>query len=445
MHKYLLLLICRLPVRSPSLLFINRVYPPDRGATGRCLYDVATRLTAIGWHVTILADGSNPLPAPSVSETITQIRVRSGAHPATWPDTPAAMGKIRLARAGRTMVPHPGLYGYLGSFARLLARGLTLPRHDIVITLTDPPLLALLGLILAARMDAQTVHWCHDLYPHLFPVLGLRFPPLLYNGLHSLAASALRRTDRVVAIGACMAERLCAMGVSPERLCLQENWPDPRIAPTASTSAAVTAWRHTQGLEGRFIVAYAGTFGLAHPLDAILVAAARLITTHPQLLFVLIGDGRQYAALTQNVRERNLTNIRLLPFQPAPLLSACLGAADLHLACMNPAALGLLVPSKVAGALAAGRPCLFLGPPDSAAARLITAQGAGAVLSPDDGDTLAAHIAAIADHPPFWQHLCQRASATPLATAETAAATFSTLLHALLAQRTPMRYVQELQ
>lgn len=350
---------------QPSILFINRVFPPDHGATGRILADLAERVAAAGWRVTVLADGSEA--ADSIS--------RRG---------------VRVVRTGGGAV-RPRARGYLAALARLVVRGLALPRHDVVVTMTDPPLLALAGPPLAAR-HGTVLHWCHDLYPALLPVLGLRLPAPLAGALEAATGWALRRHGAVVAIGRCMAGRLGAAGVERQRLSVVPNWADPRIRPLPRDGNPL---RRDLGLGERFTVAYAGNMGLFHPMDGVLDAAAAL----PEVAFLLVGEGRGRDAAAAAVRARGLANVRLLPFQPAGRLSETLAAADLHLASMEPRAEGMLIPCKVAGVLAAGRPCLFLGPAGCEAARRVVEQGCGVVLDPRDGGGLAAAIRGYAADP----------------------------------------------
>ena len=148
------------------------------------------------------------------------------------------------------------------------------------------------------------------------------------------------------------------------------------------------------------------------------------------MAFLLVGDGRGHAAVA-NAAER-LPNIHLLPFQPAARLADTLAAADLHVAAMDPRAEGLLVPCKVASALTAGRPCLFLGPPGSEAARLLAEQRCGAVLDPTDAVGLAATIRAYAADPARCAGEGARALAASAAwNADAAAARFLALAAAV--------------
>jgi colanic acid biosynthesis glycosyl transferase WcaI len=377
-------------VHQPSILFINRVFPPDRGATGRCLADLASRFAERGWRVTVLAGGGAPLPhdPPGLVQGLTVVR----AGP---PGGGATTGSI----------------DYVLAFGRLLVAALRLPRHDVVVTMTDPPLLAVIGPILRAFRSCGLIHWPHDLYPDLFPIIGVKPPRQVLTALDMVAGAALRRYDSVIAIGDCMARRILGKGVMSERVEVVPNWADPTIRPVPR---AVNRIRRELGLGDRFTVAYSGNFGLAHPFGALIDAATTLAHQAPEIQFLLIGEGRGLARVRREIEDRALPNLRLLPWQPADRLAESLGAADLHLASMDERAEGMLVPSKVAGALAAGRPCLLLGSPGSAAAYLIVDHGCGSVLPPGDGQGLARAIMVHATDPHFHDKACARASEAAL-------------------------------
>ena len=368
----------------------------------------------MGWRVTVVADGHGPSEAPP-GVTVR----RTGGGPA---DPRKPTGDARLT-----------VRGYLAAAARLIQRALRLPRHDVVVTMTDPPLLACAGPLIATRHGAAAIHWSQDVFPALLPVLGVRPPEPLMRMVERASVRALRRHDAVVAIGRCMARHLAATGVPAERITVLPNWPDPRIRPVPR---AGNPFRLEHGLGDRFTVAYSGNMGLAHPMDAVLDAAALLARCEPGIEFLLIGEGRRRAAVAEAAERRGLTNIRLLPIQPPDRLGESLSAADLHLATMDGRAEGLLVPSKVAGVLAAGRPCLFLGPAGSDAAAML--EGCGQRLAPDDAAGLTAAVRRYAHDPALCAEEGARALTVAAAwDAAAAAQRFAALAEAL--RRTALR------
>lgn len=358
--------------RPSSLLFINRVFPPAPGATGEMLYELTAELAQRGWSVTVLTAGYQDSPAHEVTADGVEVhRVGGGL-----------ISRRSLARRALS-------YGLL--YPALLWKALRLPRHDVVITKTDPPLLLTLTPIIRAIKQCRAVHWAQDLYPEVAEALGVIEPQSpLSRVMLAASVGAMERHDRVVAIGRCMQDRLLERGVAPGRLEVVPNWPLGAVQPVERED---NPFRITNGLDNRFVVMYSGNMGMAHPFEAVLDAAELLRASHPSVLFLLVGDGARRASIEKSVKDRRLTNVALLPFQPKELLSMSLGAADLHLVVMEAEALGYVVPSKIYGALAAGRPCVFIGPRESEAARLILEHACGDVVDEPRGDVLAAKIA----------------------------------------------------
>ena len=386
---------------QPRILFINRVYPPDGGATGRLLADLSHWMADAGWCVTVLATGAR--------------------------ETEDTNGHVRVVRA-----VVPGGRGVLATFAQLRAlrrRARGLPPADLIVTMTDPPLLALLGPGLRCR-GAALLHWCHDLYPDLLAALGVSVPPAAERLLSAMTVRALARHDEVIAIGTAMAARLADRGASARTIEVIANWADPAIRPDPT---AVADFRHVHGFEGRIVVMYAGNFGRLYGFAGLLDAAAVLADRRPDVLFALVGGGARLAETRAGATRRGLPNIRFLPHQPRERLAACLGAADLHLAMMPEAALGLMEPCKVTGVLAAGRPCVFVGPARSDAGQLIAKSGAGDVVDPSDLGALVRTIESLADQPDRRIAMAGRALATSaLYRLETAAPKFEAVARQLL-------------
>jgi colanic acid biosynthesis glycosyl transferase WcaI len=353
----------------PSILFLNRVCPPDEGATGQLLSELASALAREGWEVTVVASRpSRQIPASEMQDGVRFERVN------TLPFTRSSHWRRALC--------------YVALYPALLWRALCLPRADLVVVLTDPPLLIGFGPLLGWLKNSRLIHWAQDLYPELAEETGLlKRNGFLAGALRGLSNWGLRRCDRVIAVGRCMRTRLQGRGLDPAGLRVIPNWSlQPGSWPSANDQAT---FRKEQGVDDRFVVMYSGNFGLAHPFAAILEAAQALAVSDPKVVFLLAGRGPRRAWVEEQIRVRRLENVRLLPWQPKEKLYACLGAADLHLATMHSELAGLVVPSKVYGILAAGRPCVFLGPDECEGARLIAENECGTVLENATGAGLA--------------------------------------------------------
>ena len=352
-----------------SILFLNRVYPPSSGATGQLLADLGARLVGQGWKVTVVTGQSDN--TESISECQGGVRVERVRG---LPFTRRAHWKRALS--------------YLFLYPALLWRALRLPTHDVIVTMTDPPLQCMLGPVLKKIKGGRLIHWAQDIYPELAEELGvLNRGGWLARALRKTSTWALRRHEHIIAVGQCMKEKLIERGLDPDAISVIPNW-GHAPAPADDFQNGL-AFRRQHGLKNSFVVMYSGNLGLAHPMEAIFAAAKKVNGEFPEIVFVMIGDGPKMSLLKSRVEKAGLGNVRFLPPRQRGQLAECLAAADVHLACMHTHLLGLVVPSKVYGVLATGRPCLFLGPEQSEVARLIRRHRCGAVLDPDDNKGLA--------------------------------------------------------
>ena len=167
------------------------------------------------------------------------------------------------------------------------------------------------------------------------------------------------------------------------------NWADgDAIAPIApETNALRSEWN----LSGKFVLMYSGNMGRAHEFETIL-GAAQLLQDRSEIQFLFVGGGHYRDWLETEARARKLPNVRFQAYQPRERLAESLGVADVHLICLRPELEGLIVPSKIYGALAAGRPTLNVGDPSGEIGAMLHASRAGFSVTTGDSASLARHI-----------------------------------------------------
>lgn len=380
---------------KPSVIFFNRVYPPVRGASGRVLRDLARGFARDGWEVTVVTTG------PEAGD----------AH-----DGPIRIKRLKSPRKAKSLM------AYFWVWLRLFGAGLREKKHDLVVTLTDPPLLVVAGSMIARIKGARHVHWCHDLFPDLLPALGLSISRPMMKIFKSLSRGAMKRCDKVVVIGRCMAEKLKEEGLVPGRIAVIPNWPDKELLnggrahnTNGKADGQAVAGAPVEGarpfdelLKGdetpKFRVLYSGNLGRAHPFDIVIDAAEILQKNHDDIEFVFVGDGPNFDRLSSERDKRGLENIRFLPYQPASRLREMMESGDVHLISMTEKASGLLVPCKLYAAFAVKRPCIFIGPAGSEAAQAITDFKAGTVVAQDDAEKLAETIRTYRSSREVWMN-----------------------------------------
>ena len=366
-------------MRRPSILFINRVYPPVRGATGRVLRDLARSFAREGWQVTVITTG--PKPAKERDGGVRIIRLRGPEKPGN-------------------------IFVYAWIWLKMMVVALRHPKTHLLVTMTDPPLLVIAGQIIKKFKGARHIHWCHDLYPHILPALGVKVPGPVLAYVQRMTRSAMARADNIIVVGRCMAGRLVYEGIDQRHITMIPNWPDMELAQAGDRGSAANtaAAHHAPPVKGskpyeeiikdgpKFRVLYAGNIGLAHPIETILGAAEILNAQHPEIEFVFVGDGPRFDEIAKERSRRALDNIRLMPYQPPARLRALMESGDVHLISVRDEAAGMLVPVKLYAALAVQRPCIFVGPAQSEAAKVIGDFKAGAVVAQGQPEELAAQI-----------------------------------------------------
>jgi glycosyltransferase involved in cell wall biosynthesis len=147
-------------------------------------------------------------------------------------------------------------------------------------------------------------------------------------------------------------------------------------------------------IQGKFVVGYLGTHGMAHTLDKV-VDAATLLRDHPRIVFLFVGAGAKRAELEETVKARNLTNVRLLPSQSKALMPALWSVVDVALVPLrNHPLFATVIPSKIFEAMGTGTPVL-LSAPEGDAVDLVRAAGCGVHVRPEDAPVMAKAIAAL--------------------------------------------------
>lgn len=373
-------------MRRPSLLFVNRSYWPDAEATGQLLTELSEDLVAgRRFEVTVCCGRPNVSAgeASGVSE-------RNG---------------VGIARVPHTRFSKRTLAGRLTNFVTFAAgaawRLLTGPRPDLYVVETDPFLLPPLVAVVAWLRRRPFVCYLQDLQPGVAVAIGMtRAESVSARAMTAIADFAYRRAAKVIVLSDDMAETVASRGVPRGRIAVVPNWADTeRLRPP--TAETVRTARTRLGLRGP-VVMHSGNMGLTQRLGDLLEAAAVLQASDDPLArsvtIALVGGGAKEAELKRRAAELGLANVLFRPYQEKTDLAASLGAAELHLISTEPAAVGHLMPSKLYGVLAVGRPVLAVAPAGCELSRVVVGEGVGTVTAPGDSGRLAeAIVTALSD------------------------------------------------
>jgi len=275
---------------------------------------------------------------------------------------------------------------YLGS---ALSHALAGPAPDLVLCMTDPPIVGDLGVLVGRRFGAPVIVISQDVFPEIATELGRLRNPAVVGVLRGFVGAYLRRADRIVAIGETMRERLEEKGTPPDRLRVIPNWVDT----TAITpQPRENAWAEKHGLVSKFVVMHSGNVGHAQDLDS-LVRAATFLRDRDDIRIVVVGYGARHSQIIELARRLEVEDrVRFLPYQQRGRLPLSLSSADLHVVGLAKGLAGYVVPSRLYGILSAGRPVIAAADDESETARLVRDVGCGIVIPPGKPELLARTI-----------------------------------------------------
>jgi glycosyltransferase involved in cell wall biosynthesis len=355
----------------PRILVLNQYYWPGVEATAHLLTELCEAL-AVDYDVEVVTGvlhGHEDAPRELERNGVRIVRVSSTAY--------------ERSELGRRAANY---FSYLGSALTHALRG---PAPDLVLCMTDPPIVGDAGVLVGRRFGVPVLVISQDVFPEIATELGRLRNRGVVGVLRTLVGAYLRRADRIVAIGETMRRRLEAKGAAPDRLRVIPNWVNTQeITPQPRSNA----WAQAHGLDSQFVVMHSGNVGHAQDLDS-LVRAATFLRDLEDLLVVVAGFGARHTEMVDLARRLEVTDrVRFLPYQKRDRLPLSLSSADLHVVGLAKGLAGYVVPSRLYGILSAGRPVIAAADEDSETARLVAEVGCGVVIPPGRPELLARTI-----------------------------------------------------
>jgi glycosyltransferase involved in cell wall biosynthesis len=201
---------------------------------------------------------------------------------------------------------------------------------------------------------------------------------------------ALRRADCAIVLGQDMKNRILAKGIAAEKIEIVRDGTEISADGSAPT-LDIDVVRKIRG-QFQFVLLHAGNLGFYGAWETLLGAAKKL--TADNVGFVFVGEGAQRDAVAAEAAE--ISNVKFLPFFPGNKIPSVLAAADVHIITVKRGLEGVVVPSKMYGILAAGKPILAVAPMETDAASLGIRQGFGIATDPDKPEELVDAIRALA-------------------------------------------------
>jgi colanic acid biosynthesis glycosyl transferase WcaI len=363
------------------ILLLNLYYPPDTSATAKMAHGVVHALS-VSHSVTVLCG------QPSYDPTERR----------PWrPYQTEIAGRVRIIRAGSTDFPRfdmkKRVLNYLSYVALAILGALFVP-CDAVVAMTDPPFQGIVGAIVALLKRKPYVYNIRDMYPDMAVGGSIVEPGRIVRNWEKLHRWALRRARRVIVLGEDMRARIIAKGVEPSRVLIVRDGTEilPQNTPLATPDPEVV--RAIRG-SFSFVLVHAGNLGFYGAWNT-LVTAARLLAGEGVGL-VFVGHGAQRSQI--EAAAAGSGNIRFLEFFPANKIPSVLAAADAHVITVKRGLEGVVVPSKMYGILAAGKPIVAVAPKETDAVSLGMQRGFAVAADPDCPGEVVNAVRALASDP----------------------------------------------
>jgi colanic acid biosynthesis glycosyl transferase WcaI len=369
------------------ILFITPYYPPEKGAAAVRVSETATRLVKQGHEVTVLTTVPN-YPTGIVPQ---QYRGRLLQE--------EQIDGVRVVRVWSYVSPNKGFLRRIlaqlsfGCLTPLLG-GKAVHQPDIIILESHPLFNAIAGRVIAKWKHCPFIFMVSDLWPASAVQLGVLRNKTLIRLAEWLERSTYKRAGLIWALSAGIRDGIIECGIPPERVFLLTNGADLSMFYPQDQKQA----RAELDWDDRYTVLYVGNFGLSHGLTTVLEAAKRM-QNHPEIHFILVGDGAERTALIDKTQRWNLNNVTFLAAQPHERVPLVLAGADICLVPMRnlPLFEGRL-PLKMFEIMACARP-IVLGVEGEA--RRIAEQEASAAIyvEPENVEALVNGILFLQQHP----------------------------------------------
>ena len=341
---------------------MNQFFWPDAAATSQLLTDVTRVLAAEGHEIEVLCGRSN-YATVDVLDDPPPIKIHRLFS------APFVRGRI-----GRSV-------SYVSFLLGCLWKGLRMRKVDLIITMTTPPFLPVVGAILQRIRGKRHLIWVMDLFPEALVDIGIfRAKSPIIRVLHWISDWSYSRADAVILIGECMLRRLVEREIPRQKLFVAENWADGReIFPIARC--------HEAALE----LMYSGNLGLSHDVETILFAI-EMLREDQRFHFRFVGTGQKLIQVQQFCLNHGAQNVSFMPHCSRSRLAESFSKADIGLVTQRPTSAGSVVPSKVYGLMAAGKPILYIGPRNTTSFQMIQRHQCGWQIDCGDGRGLVALI-----------------------------------------------------
>ena len=302
--------------------------------------------------------------------------------------------RVKVVRSWLLPFPNRKSYerilNYSSFFASAAIIGSFLEQPEVVIASSPQLLVGLSGWWIARLKRARFVLEVRDLWPESLVAVGAGNPnSFLYRALSRIAGFLYRKADHIVVVTPAFREHLIRYsGVPAEKISVVTNGVETQLFAPRKPDNEI---RRVLNAEGKFVASFIGTLGIAQGLETVISAAEKLQTTHPNILFAIVGDGAERERLVNIVTAKNLRNVRFVPQQRHEKIPDYIAASDVCLTLLRKSEVfETVIPTKMLEFMSCARP-VIVGVAGQAK-QIVEQSGAGICIEPETVDELCEAI-----------------------------------------------------
>ena len=275
--------------------------------------------------------------------------------------------------------------------------GMFLDRPDVVIATSPQLLVGLSGWWVAKRKRVPFVLEVRDLWPESLAAVGVgKKNSFLHRALNTVAGFLYAKADHILVVSPAFREHLVRhWQISAEKISIVHNGVETKLFSPQTSDADL---RKSLSADAKFVVSFIGTLGLAHGLETLIAAAGVLRRSHPDILFLLVGEGADRERILAMATAKKLTNIRYLSQQPRETIPNYICASDACLVLLkNSDVFETVIPTKMLEFMSCGRP-VILGV-NGQAREILERSQAGIYVEPENPLALCDAILKLREQP----------------------------------------------
>ena len=363
------------------ILLLTDSYPPEVRSASHLMYEFANGLTERKHKVTVVtaSPGYNLAEGTEVRRTrFASISEESGVRVIRiW-----SLPFHNVSRITRGI-------GQLGLTISMFIGGLISGKVDVIFIYSPPLTMGLAGVLLGRTKRVPYVLNVQDLFPQNAIDLGVLRGRLLIRLFESMESLVYKCANLITVHSVGNSQHILSKTHDSRKIKVIPNWVDlTEYQPGAR--GQIFRSKHNI-LEETVVVLFAGVMGYAQDLTAV-IEAAWILRTEKQIIFLLVGDGVEKPRLQSQVKEWGLQNVQFLPFVSKEAYPELVAASDIGLITLKKTMRTPVVPSKVLGYMAAGKPCVLSVNPESDAISIVKNAECGIVVHAGDPSALAEAI-----------------------------------------------------